>query len=371
MTNMKTYTQGLSVLSPLGRLHQLWLRYPFGAAALGFGFALFLWGFAWALGIDVEVKTQDGKKLAGFMKTHWGPQSFLAMPLAPLVFAFLLIYLDRGISSLDKIIHPIGAQESFSSWVKTKLGRNWRYWIFPASLLVPLVLTLALDYPGILAPLIYDSAGDIPEHAQRGWGTDGAFAHPETPRWLFLVFNASVFSTQVFYGYCAFGLAFLFTFLIRTAMKCGLKDTYEDQNQLFLVRWNFRDPSGRCGLLGMDRVFAIYVGAILLSLGVCIWSVRGHLSETGRLDGGSLVLAVGNLILFPAAFFWFILPYWTAFPRSLPSNLKEEGYYAPSAWPFGSEKLTWVLIGGAVYAWGYLLWLGGKELLQIAGMPDP
>lgn len=335
------------LISGLDSLHVAWMKHPLRAAMFGLAYAVLLAAASLLLGIAGEFEV-DGVSYNGYMRTHWGPQTFLAMPIAAAVIAYLLRFLDRGVSSLSHLIVPHSANAPFIEWLGDQVARHWRLWIVPLSLFLIIILTVAADFPGIFGPLL----DPLPDWAQEGWGTHGHHvAH--APAVTYFFFNVGVFGTQIFYGYSGLMALFLTSFLIRTSVVAGLSQRDETSGSLYRVKWDYRDPTGRCGLHEMDKVFVLYVTVILVAVGIAVLSVLGHKAED-HLDIGSVILVFGTLLLFPAAIFWFMIPYWSSFPTEVPPRLKDLGLVKPTPWPLRSEKLSWLLMGVALSAWVYL-----------------
>ncbi len=330
----------------LDSFHVYWMNHPWKMAGFGIAYAAALTIFSLILGIASIFKVGEST-YNGYMKTHWGWQTFIFMPVAALAIGYLFRLLEKGVSSVDAIILPNTAPESFADWLGSQLGRHWRLWIAPLSLFLIVAITFSFDYPGIFGPLI-----EVPSWAQRGWGTDG-YRTEHAPPVSYFLFNLAVFATQIAYGYCGFMTLFLVSFLIRIIVSEGLSRGEGGGGALYRVKWNYEDAKGRCGLHEMDKVFVFYVVVVLAAIGFCTISVLGAKWE-GHVDAGSAMLAVGPVLLFPAAFFWFMVPYWSSFPTALPQHLQKKGLAKPTPWPLASERLSWLIISIALAAWAFL-----------------
>lgn len=352
--------QGL-VEKSFDRFHLWWINHPWKMALFGLLYALLLAIASFPLGIDQSIEWIERvgeKPPPGYLQDHWGWQTFIFLPLACIVFAWLARKLESGVYSLDRIL---GTEESsgdvgselFAEWFRKLLAKQWLFPIVGGSIAAVTALTFWFDWRGILGPVLYDSLAQVIDEVPKdklGWGTAGAFGPDRLAPGYYLVFNLAVFSTQIFYGYCGLVIIILFTILLWSAMSKGLSGGHRSDGTRWKVYWDFSDPSGRCGLFELDRVYVSYVVCTIVALGVCTVSVVKHFWN-GQFDGGSQFLVGVGIVFFPVAFFWLIFPYWSLFPRRVPEGEEDFGYEAPSPWPLRSKWVTWAILGGAAILW--------------------
>jgi len=363
------------LLDGFGCAHTAWTTKPVRAAIIALLIFLCVATLSWALDIHWTVHDASGSTYKGFLRSHWGPLFFVAMPIATLIMSLLFRALDEALVSLNRIIVPADENTPlFSVWLAQRFRIAWGLWIFPACVALPVALSLVADGSDILAPL---EAANLPPSGDKDWVTLGYLQSSNSPLW-YLLFNLLAFGLQAFLGYCGFLLIFVVSFLLWIFARYGLGGRKWTQTHVlqtnssapisYTVQWDYDDDTGRCGLFLMDRVFAFYVGLIFISLGIAAWSVLANEASVTGIDKGSAILAFCNLLLLPLAFVWILIPYWIRFPRQLPRNAKARGCVDPRPWPFGAEKLSWSIIGTTWVAWLYLFkkaWDGVRVFLGI------
>lgn len=364
------------LLRGFGRAHSFWVSTPIRAAFVAFFFYLFVVGFSVALDIHFVVSDGKGGEFKGFLSSHWGPLFFVATPLAAILVGFLFQALDRALLSLDDVLSPTQKKfPKFSVWLGDRFRYAWGFWIFPVCILLPVALSFIADGPDIIAPL---QSATIGASADKDWSTLGYKTHPKISPLFFLIFNIMAFGLQSFIAYCGFLLLIVISYHLVIFAKHGLGQKewkspqywpgLHGESIAFNINWKYYDITGRCGLFLMDRVFALYLLQILISIGIAIWSVLANESSKTGVDLGSGILIFGNLILFPVTFFWIVIPYWFYFPRRLPAGLEEKGYTPPKPWPMGAQKLTWLSITVTWCAWIYLFTKGWPSVRVFLGI---
>ena len=122
-------------------------------------------------------------------------------------------------------------------------------------------------------------------------------------------------------------------------------------------------------------MFLIYLVLTVISIGLAFGSIVPNLYSGSGADWGSVFLAVGNLLVLPAAFGWIVLPYWLKFPKVAHPPCED---IQPTPWPFGNEKIPWAAMGFSGAAWIALMSFtqeaidpAGEGLTAIGGcIPD-
>jgi hypothetical protein len=313
------------------------------------------------LGIFWTFRTPTGE-FTGFANSQWC-LFLIALPLATFLVGYYLRRVDHSLRSLDRLIKPLDESPvCFSVFLAERFRLHWFGWIFRLSILLPLVLTIIADGEDILAPL---QSPLIPVSIEHDWSNFGYQIRPPRSAFWYLAFNGAAWAMQVFLAYCGFVVVSLTATVLGTVFRYGLGgkriiDGFRAPGtptlpQHYEPHWDFTDK--RCGLKDLDFVFLMFVGLILVINVACgvsiIWNI--HLKEGA--DIGSAILALVTMILVPAAAFWVFMPYFGSFPPELPSQLKgKAGYVEPSPWPFGSEKLAWMLIVAVSASWVFLSW---------------
>ena len=359
-------------------LHGAWLAKPMRAGLYGFIVFLGVCILSYLLDIHWQIEYQ-GSIHDGFIRSiNWGPLFLIVVPVCAMFAPYFLRQEQLALKSLDRILLPTnGNHFSYTEVFAARFRRAWPLIILPLSLALPIGLTVLADYPDIFAPILGTSSSD------KDWSNIGYLANDQWPDWVFLIFNMLAFGSQAFAAYCGFlvltctaylmvtftGYALSHPELMREESVARPKTIEEvDFRQHFQIVWDYKDPSGRCGLHHFDKVYLFFVGVILIAVGASVVSVwYNKLFSDSGIDPGSLILAICTLFLIPMVFFWIIVPYWTKFPSALPAKYKDQGLADPKPWPFGSEKLTLVVLGFAVSAWITLAKLaveGLKEMLS-------
>jgi hypothetical protein len=293
----------------------------------------------------------------GFWHTHWGPLFLVLMPMGAFATGALLRNLANGTRGIDLLIRPITAGERpFSDFLAEKLDYAIRNVIRPTAVFLPLILTVIADGADIIAPLQSNVVAPSPaiDWSTQGFKTGAANAH-----W-YLVFNLAAWVMQLFVSYAAwfiflvhfYALGLIFHYglggrrllnMFQLPGRPGWPSTYK-------VKWQFTDC--RCGLQNLDLVFLYFVIANLLVIVACAISIYFNVYVKGGATIGSWILLIFSIALPIASGFWVFIPYFSNFPSSLPDDLSgKAGVVEPSPWPFGSEKLTWFIIGLVSFVW--------------------
>jgi hypothetical protein len=336
------------------------MLHPVRAAAFASGTFLVVAALSLLLGIGIRFQANK-QTITGFLLSHWGPTFLLATPLSAFLMGWYFRALDNAILSLDRILKPEQTDSPpFSECIADRFRYAWPAYIYPVCLFLPMLLTLIADGRDIISPL---QSPVIPPSHEKDWSTLGYLAtNAWHPLW-YLIFNIAAFALQVFIAYCGFLLLLLTAYLLGLSITYGLagkplKELFVPPDTArsvqFKAIWDFTAPKGRCGLHMLDTVFFLYVALNFVCLGVTIVSVVVNERWKGGVDLGSVILMVGTLLFIPLSFIWILLPYYSNFPDELPAELKDKGFPKPTAWPWGSEKLTWGLIGLAITSWVYI-----------------
>lgn len=348
--------------SAVGAIHRLWIRHPRRAALFAGCWPIGVLLASAALKIFWTIRTEDGRTVDGFAKSHWGLLFLIAVPLTTLLIGYYLRVLDNAVLTLDRVVKPIGnlGGEPFSQFLATRVRLQWATWVYPLSLLGSLLLTLAADGRDIIAPL---QSKTLPASGEIDWSTVGySVRDAADPLW-YLGFNVAAWTMQVFLGYCGLLVLALTGSILATVFRYGLggKKTVD----LFVVPGSATEPpeyepvwdytSKRCGLGAMDWVFLFFVGQNLLILVISAISILVNIHMKAGADLGSSILALATIVVLPLASFWVFTPYFANFPDELPVDLRDKpACRKPSPWPFGSARLAWVLLSVTALFWLFL-----------------
>lgn len=377
-----------------GSVHRWWMRKTVYAALLAFAFYLAVTFAASALHIwsDFTYKGSSdciatpatapvvgqgapsgqqgpvGPTLAyGFSAWNWGFLYSFALPLAVSLMGLYFRVFDYALLSLDNVIKPEkqsnektndgraiqveDANKPFTVFLAERTRTLWSSIIFPISLALSLILTVVADGRDIVAPL---QSRIIWPTCTRDWSTVGFTVTNASAQSWYFAFNCAAFLMQAFLGYCGILL------LIMTGVVFGQVFTYGLGRRDILE--SFREPGTqklparytpvwvwcheRCGLEKLDTVFLIFTGLSFFALVASAMSIFVNIYERHRVTHGSVVLAIGTMFLIPWSVFWVFVPYFTNFPKQLPTDFvpTTNPCNPPNPWPFGSEKMTWVLI---------------------------
>jgi hypothetical protein len=307
-----------------------------------------------------------GTTADGFLVENWGLLYLFAMPLAAYLMGSYFRLLDNALLTLDDVIKPEGASEGlkepFTKFLGERFRLQWSSWIFPLSLAAPILLTAIVDGRDILAPL--QSKAILPSCSQDwsvlGYTTPGYATAP----W-YLAFNFAAWVMQGFLGYCGVLVLTLTGGVLGTVFTYGLGD--REIIKLFRSPADLPSPDRyrpewqyckeRCGLEALDVVFLLFVGLSLFALVASAISIFVNIFLRNAATPGSFVLALGTMFFIPLSFFWVFVPYFTHFPRDFPENFKQDNppCVKPNPWPFGSEKLSWTIVGITASFWLFLL----------------
>jgi hypothetical protein len=309
-----------------------------------------------------SVTSADSTLADGFSIWNWGVLYSFSMPLAAFLMALYFRALDDALLSLDDIIKPSeGSQKAFTTFLEERLRTQWSSAIFPISLGLSVLLTLAADGRDIIAPI---QSGVILPSCTRDWSNVGYTLSSIPAPWYF-GFNCLAFSLQVFLGYCGILLLVLTGVVFSNVFKYGLGSR--------LIIEAFRTPGSeppppkyypdwiwcnvRCGLEHLDLVFAMFTGLSLFALVASATSIFVNVYLRHHPTPGSIVLALGTMFFIPWSAFWIFVPYFSNFPKSLPADFKptKSTCDPPNPWPFGNEKLSWILITITTGFWLFLL----------------
>ena len=357
-----------------GLPHRYWLARPLAAATWAALWYAFIAASAFALGIGWNFLGPDSTEVDGFMRTrNWGWLFLLALPAVTLLLGVFFGMLDEALVKLDGIVKPADeldqkASPPFSMTVRERFRDAWGLWIHPVAFSLAVVLTIAADGRDIIAPL---ESATIRPSDDVDFFTVGYKVEIGTPL-TYLAFNAGAFSMQVFLAYCGFTLIlmplYLFALVGRYALKGRtVRSVLGSAERRYRVEWDYSDPSGRCGLKALDQVYVAYQLLTFLSIGLGLLSIWSNLGSKTGFDKGSYIIVACNLLLLPAAFFWVIIPYWTEFPRELPSKYEGRDYTKPVPWPLGSPMLGWALIGATGSVWSVM---GAMFLYYLFGIGE-
>jgi hypothetical protein len=347
----------------LGLIHTRWMLRPKRAAVLAVLLYLAVLIAANFLGIFWTFADKAGHPVTGFANSHWGPLFLFAMPITALLVGYYLRAIENALQSIDEVVIPVAPNTSriFSDFISGRLRFAWMAWMFPLAMAAPIILTLIADGPDTVAPL---QSPVIHPSDERDWSTLGYLVNPGRSLWYFL-FNLLAWSMQIFVSYSAILLLLLTTFLLGVVFRYGLggkkvadllmAPSARQSPEKFAPRWDCKKR--RCGLEDLDWVFGFFVAIVIVILLVCSVSIFANAYLKKGADLGSAILAFGVVFMLPIAVLWIFQPYFTNFPKELPADLKgKPEYVEPSPWPFGSEKVSWGIIGIAWALWGFLAW---------------
>jgi hypothetical protein len=378
-----------------GSVHRWWMRKTAYAALLAFAFylavvlaasALHIWsdftykGTRDCIAIPATVPAagqsapsgQQGPTepaLAyGFNAWNWGFLYSFAMPLAVSVMGLYFRAFDSALLSLDNVIKPEkppkqetkegpgietedGATKPFTVFLADRIRTLWSSVIFPISLALSLILTVVADGHDILAPL---ESQLIWPTCTRDWSTVGFTVPNASAQGWYFAFNCAAFLMQAFLGYCGIllltmtGVVFGQVFTYGLGRRDILETFRQPGTQKLPVRytpvwvWCYE----RCGLEKLDTVFLIFTGLSFLALVASAMSIFVNVYGRHHVTHGSVVLAIGTMFFIPWSVFWVFVPYFTNFPRQLPTDFlpTRTPCDPPNPWPFGSQKMTWILI---------------------------
>lgn len=331
-----------------GFWHETWVKRPLLAAVVAFVCYAIAAIFSLVLHIGWTFTSADGTERPGFLQTHWGPLFLIGMPAATSLIGYYFQALERALGALDQIIKPSRNHVSgFTEYLGNRFRLDWTGWMHPVAILVSVLLVILADGRDIAAPL---QSRVLPHSSELDWSTVGYQSQPAISPMMYLAFNIVAFALEGFLAYCGFLLLILTSRILVLLFKDGLNSRRVKRETQYHVQWAYDDETGRCGLHQFDKVFAIYLLLLFVSVALALWSVLAQATP----DRGSAILIVANLFLLPFVFFWIAIPYWKEFPRSLPSQYKDKGYIDPQPWPFGAEKIVWAVVAFAVSSWLYL-----------------
>lgn len=334
-------------------------------------------------GTNSGSSSSNGPQLAeGFSILSWGYLYAFALPLGTYLIGKYFTVLDNALFSLDEVIKPEKHQDKlFGIFVADQLRTQWSSWIFPVSISLAVVLAIVADGRDIIAPL--QSSVILPT-CTRDWSNVG-YTHWSTltgntesfgsSLW-YLVFNICAFSMEAFLGYCGILLLLLTGAVFSVVFSYGIGnrsiiDTFIPPGATptparYSPHWKWCFE--RCGLDKLDVVFAFFTGLSLFALVASALSMLVNLYLRKHVTPGSVILAVSTMLFIPWSAFWIFVPYLTNFPRHLPSGFEptRTPCEEPSPWPFGSEKLSWILIGISTSLWLFLATSLVRVLFNIA-----
>lgn len=327
-------------------VHQVWMKYP-GRAAI----ASVTWYFvvlieSFITGRMIDYKSVNGIAHGFLTSFNWGGLYLFAMPTATLLLSALFRALSNSLITLDKIIIGTAPEEgNFSDHLKKKLNKYWLRLIVPVSALLSIALTICADGIDIFSPLTGNSSKVL----------DWSNQNPS------LAFNTLAWSMQIYLIYCALVALILVSYAFYLVFVDGLDGdgphkwfrfpNASQHSVTWKVTWDFTDS--RCGLRAIDAIFMTFT---FISMAILVFSAVSILWNTYNLggpDNGSLILAIFSSLLFPLLLLFIYFPYFSNFPKQLPTNLEgKPKYQKPSPWPFGSEKFAPLMVGILIFLWG-------------------
>jgi hypothetical protein len=362
-----------------GPVHRWWMTRPKQAAWLALLFYLLVIMSAGHLGIlarhfsstsiDCSVsvggeESAGGKAVTadGFIVGNWGVLYVFAMPLAALLMGLYFGLLDRALLGLDNVIKPIGKSDKpFSQFLVERIRLHWSAWIFPLSLAAPIVLTVIADGRDILAPL--QSRAILPS-CGNDWSTVGWSAYPHASSLWYFGFNLLAWLMQIFLGYCGvlslaltggvLGIVFSYGLGDRSIVELFVPPGAQASPVRYHPEWQY--GKSRCGLEDLDVVFLLFVVLNFFALVASATSIFVNVFLRHHATVGSFVLGVGTMVFIPFSCFWVFVPYFSHFPEDFPKDFvaDEANRHKPNPWPFGSEKLSWVVVGLTASFWLFL-----------------
>jgi hypothetical protein len=304
----------------------------------------------------------------GFEAWNWGFLYSFALPLAVAVMGLYFRALDRALLSLDDVIKPQKAatrdagtetkQDSreeqtkrFTLFLTDRIRVLWPSVVFPVSLALSLLLTVVADGHDIVAPL---QARLIWPTCTRDWSTVGFTTPNAAGQGWYFVFNCAAFLMQAFLGYCGilvltltgtvFGQVFTYGLGRRDIIETFRQPGSPQSPVRYAPEWIWCFE--RCGLEKLDNVFLAFTGLSFFALVASATSIFVNVYGRHHVTHGSVILAIGTMFFIPWSAFWVFIPYFTNFPRDFPPNFvpTRTPCVKPNPWPFGGEKMTWVLI---------------------------
>jgi hypothetical protein len=297
---------------------------------------------------------------------NWGILYLFAMPLAAFLMGNYFRLLDNALLTLDDVIKPAGPpdepKERFTQFLVERIRLQWSSWIFPLSLVAPILLAAIADGRDILAPL--QSKAMLPS-CSLDWSVVGYTTPGHVATLWYLAFNLAAWVMQVFLGYCGVLVLALTGGVLGTVFRYGLGDrviidAFRPPAALpapdrYRPEWQY--CKARCGLEALDVVFMLFVGLNLFALVASAISIFVNVFWRSGATPGSFMLALGTMFFIPLSFFWVFVPYFSHFPEDFPKDFvpRNTDCVKPNPWPFKSEKLSWTIIVITAGFWLFLL----------------